>query len=211
MSLSNWNQRFFTSTRGQIITLLRRFGRTVDDLAQALDLTDNAVRAHLTTLERDGFVIQRGLRRGSGKPSFVYELTPEAEYLFPKSYGQVLDELLEALDERMTVEELDNLLRAVGQRMAAKRNIPTGDLSVRLEAAVEVLNELGGMAELEIGEEAFCIRGYSCPLAAAVPGHPQVCHLAETLLTELVGVPVKEQCDRNGTVKCRFWVEKLAS
>ncbi len=211
MSLSNWNQRFFTSTRGQIITLLRRSGRTVDDLAQALDLTDNAVRAHLTTLERDGFVIQRGLRRGSGKPSFVYELTPEAEYLFPKSYGQVLDELLEVLDERMTVEELDNLLRAVGQRIAAKRNIPTGDLSVRLEAAVEVLNELGGMAELEIGEEAFCIRGYSCPLAAAVPGHPQVCHLAETLLTELVGVPVKEQCDRNGTVKCRFWVEKLAS
>jgi predicted ArsR family transcriptional regulator len=211
MSLSNWNQRFFTSTRGQIITLLRRSGRTVDELAQALDLTDNAVRAHLTTLERDGFVIQRGLRRGSGKPSFVYELTPEAEYLFPKSYGQVLDQLLEVLDERMTVEELDDLLRAVGQRMAAKRNLPTGDLSVRLEAAVEVLNELGGMAELEIGEEAFCIRGYSCPLAAAVPGHPQVCHLAETLLTEVVGVPVKEQCDRNGTVKCRFWVEKLAS
>ena len=210
MSLSNWNQRFFTSTRGQIITLLRRLGRTVDDLAQELDLTDNAVRAHLTTLERDGFVIQRGLRRGSGKPSFVYELTPEAEYLFPKSYGQVLDQLLEMLDERMTDEELDDLLRAVGQRMAAKRNLPTGDLSVRLEAAVEVLNELGGMAELEIGEEAFCIRGYSCPLAAAVPGHPQVCHLAETLLTELVGVPVKEQCDRNGTVKCRFWVEKLA-
>lgn len=211
MSLSNWNQRFFTSTRGQIITLLRRLGRTVDDLAKELDLTDNAVRAHLTTLERDGFVIQRGLRRGSGKPSFVYELTPEAEYLFPKSYGQVLDQLLEMLDERMTDEELDDLLRAVGQRMAAKRNLPTGDLSVRLEAAVEVLNELGGMAELEIGEEAFCIRGYSCPLAAAVPGHPQVCHLAETLLTELVGVPVKEQCDRNGTVKCRFWVEKLAS
>ena len=211
MSLSNWNQRFFTSTRGQIITLLRRLGRTVDELAQALDLTDNAVRAHLTTLERDGFVIQSGLRRGSGKPSFVYELTPEAEYLFPKSYGQVLDELLEVLDERMTVEELEDMLRAVGRRMAAKRNIPTGDLSERLEAAVEVLNELGGMAELEIGEETFCIRGYSCPLAAAVPGHPQVCHLAETLITELVGVPVKEQCDRNGTARCRFWVEKIAS
>ncbi len=211
MSLSNWNQRFFTSTRGQIITLLRRFGSTVDELAQALDLTDNAVRAHLTTLERDGFVIQRGLRRGSGKPSFVYELTPEAEYLFPKFYDQVLDQLLEVLDERMTSEELEDLLRAVGRRIAAKRNIPTGDLSVRLEAAVEVLNELGGMAELEIGEETFCIRGYSCPLAAAVPGHPEVCHLAEALLTELVGVPVKEQCERNGTVKCRFLVEKLAS
>ncbi len=211
MSHTNWNQRFFSSTRGQIITLLRRSSRTVDELAQALDLTDNAVRAHLATLERDGFMKQHGVRRGSGKPSFVYDLTPEAEYLFPKSYGQVLYQLLEVLDEKMTSEELEDLLRTVGRRIAAKWNIPSGDLSVRLEAAVEVLNELGGMAELEIGEETFCIRGYSCPLAAAVPGHPEVCHLAETLLTELVGVPVKEQCDRNGTVKCRFWVEKLAS
>ncbi len=211
MSLSNWNQRFFTSTRGQIITLLRRSSHTVDELAQTLGLTDNAIRAHLATLERDGFVKQHGVRRGSGKPSFVYELTPEAEYLFPKFYGQVLDQLLEVLDERLRTEELEDLLRTVGQRIAAKWNFPPGDLSVRLEAAVEVLNEIGGMAELEIGEETFCIRGYSCPLAAAVPGHPEVCHLAESLLAELVGVPVKEQCEQNGAVKCRFLVEKLAS
>ncbi len=207
MVLSHWNQRFFSSTRGRIITLLRRASRTVDELAQALELTDNAVRAHLATLERDGFVMQHGVRRGGGKPSFVYDLTPEAEYLFPKSYGQVLNQLLEALDERMTSEELEELLRTVGRRIAAKWNIPPGDLSVRLEAAVEVLNELGGMAELETGEGCFCIRGYSCPLAMAVPGHPEVCRLAEALLTELVGVPVKEQCERNGTVKCRFVVE----
>ncbi len=69
MSGITWNSRFFASTRGKIVTLLRRASRTVDELAQALDLTDNAVRAHLATLERDGFVQQRGERRGSGKPS----------------------------------------------------------------------------------------------------------------------------------------------
>jgi predicted ArsR family transcriptional regulator len=211
MALSNWNQRFFSSTRGRIVTLLRKASHTVDELAQALDLTDNAVRAHLATLERDGFVQQRGVRRGGGKPSFVYELAPEAEHLFPKSYGQVLYQVLEVLDERMTSEELENLLRTVGQRIAVKWNIPPGDLSVRLEAAVEVLNALGGMAELEIGEGSYCIRGFSCPLAAVVPGHPGVCRLTETLLTELVGVPVKEQCERNETVKCRFVLEQVAS
>jgi predicted ArsR family transcriptional regulator len=210
MSLTNWNQRFYTSTRGQIITLIRRSSRTVDELAQALDLTDNAIRAHLATLERDGFVKQRGIRRGSGKPSYVYDLTSEAEYLFPKSYGQVLYQLLEVLKERMTSEELEDLLRTVGRRIAAKWKIPLGDLSVRLEAAVEVLNELGGMAELEIREGSYAIRGYSCPLSAAVPGHPEVCRLAETLLTEIVDVPVKEQCERNGKVKCCFVVEKVA-
>lgn len=50
----NWKQRFFESTRGRIIMLLRRASRTVEEVAQELDLTDNAVRAHLTTLERDG-------------------------------------------------------------------------------------------------------------------------------------------------------------
>jgi len=211
MTLAHWNQRFFSSTRGRIIMLLRRGSRTADELAVALSLTDNAVRAHLATLERDGFVQQRGVRRGSGKPSFVYDLAPEAENLFPKSYGQVLYQLLEALDERMTSEELEDLLRTVGRRIADQWNVPNGNLRVRLEAATEALNELGGMAELEIGEETYCIRGYSCPLAAAVPGHPEVCRLAETLLTHLVGVPVKEQCERNGTLRCHFVVNDLAS
>ena len=53
MARKNWNQWFFASTRGQIITLLRRSSRTVDELAQALNLTHTAVRAHLAALERD--------------------------------------------------------------------------------------------------------------------------------------------------------------
>ena len=77
---------------------------------------------------------------------------------------------------------------------------------MRLEAAVEVLNELGGMAELEVCNDHYCIRGYSCPLAAVVPGHPEVCHLTQTLLTELVGVTVKEHCDRNERLQCCFTV-----
>lgn len=208
MSLLQKNQRFFTSTGGRIVMLLRRTNRTVDELAQALNITDNAVRGHLATLERDGVVRQRGERRGSGKPSYVYELTPEAEQLFPKAYGPVLRQVLEVLSERLTPEELESMMRTVGARIAARWNIPQGDLQVRLEAAVEILNELGGMAELESSVESYCIRGYSCPLAAAVPGHPEVCHLAETLLTDVVGVPIQEHCDRSGTPRCCFVIPK---
>src|SRR5437588_5070051 len=102
MSLWHQNQRFLTSTRGKIITLLRRASRTVDELTQALSLTDNAVRAHLAALERDGIVQQRGVRRGGGKPSSVYDLTPEAEQLFPKAYDPVLQHVLEVLSERIS-------------------------------------------------------------------------------------------------------------
>ena len=206
MSLWHKNQRFLASTRGQIITLLRRSSRTVDELAQALGLTDNAIRAHLATLERDGIVQQRGVRRGSGKPPSVYDLAPEAEQLFPKAYDPVLQQLLEILSERIPADEVETLLREVGRRIAGKWKVPSGGLHVRLGAAVKVFNELGGMAELEACDGHSCIRSYSCPLAAVVPGHPEVCHLAETLLTELVGVPVQKHCDYDGVPRCCFTV-----
>src|SRR5438128_12619296 len=136
MSLLNWNKRLANSTRGQIITLLRRASRTVEELAQALDLTDNAVRAHLATLERDGVVQQHGVRRGSGKPSYVYDLTPEAEYLFPKAYGPVLRQLLDILSEQMTSKEVDVVLRRVGRSIAKRRSILSRDLHTRYERAV---------------------------------------------------------------------------
>jgi predicted ArsR family transcriptional regulator len=206
MAGTNWNQRFLSTTRGRIITLLRRASRSVDELAQALDLTHTAVRAHLAALERDGLVQQRSERLGNRKPSSVYDLAPTAEFLFPQSYSQLLYQLLEVLQERMTPEEGDDLLRTVGRRMAAQWTIPPGELSVRMEAAVEVLNELGGLMERETGEETLCIRGYRCPFAAVVLEHPAVCRLAETLLTELVGVPVQEHCEYDGVPRCCFTV-----
>ena len=159
MARKNWNRWFFASRRGQIITLLRRSSRTVDELAQVLGLTHTAVRAHLAALERDGLVQQRSERRGGGKPSLVYDLTPAAEYLFPKSYAQLLD----VLQGRMTTEEIKTLLREIGRRMAAEWKHPPGNLRVRLEAAVEVLNELGSLMERETEGGALCIRGYRCP------------------------------------------------
>ena len=206
MTLWHKNQRFLTSTRGQIITLLRRSSHTVDEMAQALGLTDNAIRAHLATLERDGIVQQRGVRRGGGKPASVYDLAPEAEQLFPKAYGPVLQQLLDVLDECIPTSEVETLLREVGRRIAGTWKVPSGDLRVRLGAAVEDFNELGGMAELEACDGHFCIRSYSCPLADVVLEHPEVCHLAETLLTELVGVPVQKHCDYTGSPRCSFTV-----
>ena len=206
MARKNWNQWFFASTRGQIITLLRRSSRTVDELAQALELTHTAVRAHLAALERDGLVNQRSERRGSGKPSSVYDLTPAAEYLFPKSYGQLLDQLLDVLGEHLPPDEVETLLRETGRRVAVEWKILPGDLHVRLEAAIEVLNDLGGLMEQETEGETLCIRGYRCPFAAVVREHPEICNLAETLLSDLVGVPVQQHCDRTGSVPCRFVV-----
>ncbi len=204
MAATYRDKQFFASTRGHIVALLRRADRTVDELARALELTDNAVRSHLATLERDGLVQQRGVRRGERKPAYSYRLTQEAERLFPKPYAPVLDQLLQVLDKRMAPEEVEALLRNVGHELASGLSVTEGDIRARLEAAVAVLNELGGLAELEERDGTYGIRGYSCPLAAVVRRHPDVCRLAETLVTEVAGVPVKEHCDRGEPLRCCF-------
>ena len=205
----NWDEKFFESTRGRMVTLLRRSGRTVEDLAGALGLTDNGVRAHLAVLERDGIVRQRGsVRRGSGggKPAYVYELTLEAEDLFPKAYEPALRLLLDVLSERLGLEESEALLRSVGRRLVEGKALPTRGTRARLEAAAGVLNELGGLAELEEQDGTLVIRGYSCPLAAVTPDHPEVCRMAEELVAEVAGVQVHERCDRSERPRCCFEV-----
>ena len=202
------DQKFFEGTRGKVVTLLRRGGRTVEELARALGLTDNGVRAHLATLERDGIVRQRGsVRRGSGggKPAFVYELTPEAEELFPKAYEPVLRELLDALAQRLGPEESEALLRSVGRRMAEGQAPAPHSIRARLEAAVRGSTSWAASPSSK-SDGSFVIRGYSCPLAAVTPGHPEVCRLAETLIAELAGVPVGERCDRGKRPRCCFEV-----
>ncbi len=100
-----------------MVTLLRRRALTVDELAKAVGLTNNGVRAHLATLERDGVVCQRGTVRpasGGGKPAYVYELTP-------KAYAAVLGRLLDGFSEGLGPEESEALLRDVGQRMAGEQ------------------------------------------------------------------------------------------
>lgn len=201
-----WYQRFLSSTRGRLIALLRRDTRTVDELAQQLDLTDNAVRAHLATLERDGLVRQRGVRRsgGSGKPAYAYELTPEADQFFPKPYAAVLDELLAALNDQIPPIEVETLLRESGRRLAEQHPAAQGALRARLEAVVAALNQLGGLAELDERGAQPVVRGYSCPLAALVSNHHEVCHLAESFVSEVAGVLLRECCDHDPSPRCCF-------
>jgi predicted ArsR family transcriptional regulator len=178
----------------------------VDDLARELGLTDNAIRSHLIGLERDGLVRQGELRRGGSKPSFTYELTEEAERLFPKAYGVLLTGLLGVLAERLPPEELANVLREVGHRIPTGNGAPQGELRDRVEKAVGLLAGLGGLADIEETERGYVIRGCSCPLAAAVKGTPDACLLAETLLSDVIGVPVQQVCDQGPPARCCFEV-----
>src|SRR5438093_181833 len=151
------DRRFFETTRGRIVALLRGAARTVDELARTLGVTGNAVRGHLTTLERDGLVEPRGVRRGVSKPAVAYDLTAQAEQLFPKAYEPVLRDLIAVLAERDGRAGTEAALRETGRRLAAGRRA-SGDLHARAEAAAAVLAELGGAVAVEEHDGRLLLR-----------------------------------------------------
>jgi predicted ArsR family transcriptional regulator len=209
MKMTKWNKRFMVSTRGRIIGLLRSSGRTVNELAEALKLTDNAVRSHLSTLERDGLVQQSGVRPGLRKPHAVYELSAEAEQLFPKAYAPLLNQVLDVLSERLDPEVREAVLREAGRRMAAD-HLPAAqgkDMEGRVHLVQKVFGELGGLAEVERQNGHFMICGDSCPLAAVSATHPEVCRLAQTLVAEIAGAPAEVCCKYEPTPQCCFRVK----
>lgn len=206
MKDSPWRKRLIESTRGQILTLLRQRDQTVDELATALRLTDNAVRAHLISLERDGFVVQAGTRAGARRPHVLYTVTGAVEHVFPKSYGRLLDLVLSAISRRLTGRELRNAMREVGRKVGSENSPETvpKNRQQRIDIAIKILSELGGAATLERVNGTDVIRGRGCPIAAATANHPEACLIAESLLTEIIGAPVKERCQRGADPSCCF-------
>ena len=203
---TGWRKRVLASTRGRILQLLRTKDQTVNDLAAALQLTDNAVRAHLLSLERDGLILQSGTQPGVRKPHVTYALSGEAEQVFPKAYGPLVDLILTVFERKMTPAELEAGMREVGRKVADEHlgEVKGKTRQQRINAALRILTDLGGAARFEKSEGKHFIRGHGCPLAAATGNHPEACLIAETLLTEVIGAPVKEHCVRQPQPSCCF-------
>jgi predicted ArsR family transcriptional regulator len=201
--------RFLGSTRSQIVALLRRGARTVEDLAGHLGLTDNAVRSHISSLERDGIVRQEGVRRheGAGKPATIYRVHPDAEPLFSRAYVPLLKALLDELREQLPTRQRQALMKRVGRRVAGGVDLRSpDDFDAAVKAGVDLLNALGGEAQAEPGDGMTIIRGCGCPLSAVTANGEDACQAVQALLSEVTGRRVRERCDHGERPQCRFEV-----
>jgi predicted ArsR family transcriptional regulator len=207
MQRTGWNKRLLASTRGRILALLRSENHTVNELAAALDLTDNAVRAHLLSLERDGLVQQHGTRPGKRKPHATYGLSPDAEHIFPKAYGPLLSHFVTVVSNRLTPRTLRVTMHEVGAAVAADhlKRLKGRSRRDRIKAALDLLNDLGGSAKFDESEGKQFIHGRNgCPLAAVTAAHPEACLIVQSLLSQIIEVPLKKCCEYGETPRCCF-------
>src|SRR6266498_804871 len=146
-----WRERLFKTTRGKILNLLRMRECTVNELAEELHLTDNAVRAHLANLERDRLVAQSGMKRGTRKPHTTYALGPEAEQLFPKAYGRLVSLLMAMFSRQVEPKNLRAAMRAAGRKVAGEHlhDLRGKTRQQRIDSARGILKELGGSASFK--------------------------------------------------------------
>jgi DeoR family suf operon transcriptional repressor len=204
------NQRFLETTRGQILALIRRGRQTVEELAAALELTDNAVRNHLATLERDSLIQQAGVRRssGAGKPAVLYQLHPDAEVLFSRAYPSVLTTVVESIVNACPPDQIDELLRDAGRRLARQAGgRATGTLENRVRTAAAALTALGGDVTVAREEGSLRIRGSGCPLSAAVSKQPGLCRAVETMVSEVAGAHARTCCEHGERPRCCFAID----
>ena len=189
-------------TRKDVLQLLLRSDRTVQEIADEIGVSANAIRGHLAALERDGLVLQDEVRRDTGgKPATIYTLSPDADELMPKAYAVVLEGVLSVLEEREGPDRVLETLAEVGSRAAVPA---TGPQEARVRAAADVLRSLGGTVEILHEDGRWKLRGFSCPLAAVTARDTRVCGLAEALVASTTGGDVVEVCEHGRRSRCAF-------
>lgn len=175
-----------------LIDALKYRGRaTVTELATDLELNVETVREHLRTLETRQLVRRDGTQRqGPGRPEVVFVLTADAEALFPRREG----EMLQALTRYLVAQGQAPLLRGFLKAHAAERReqglTAIAGLSGkrRVDEVVQLFDDMGFMPVLE--GNGTTLRLCHCPLRDMVEVTQLPCRQELDLLRDLLGSPL---------------------
>jgi predicted ArsR family transcriptional regulator len=202
------------STRMEVMELLRRKGAcSAETIAIDLGVTPNAVRQHLTNLERDGFVVSHPERSGRGRPALLFALTERADSVFPKRYGQLATMVLQEVQEMGGPEALDEVFARVAQRHAAtiESQLDGLDFDAKLERVVAWIGRAGTLAEQSETAEGVKVTIHNCPFRNTALKFPQVCTITPQLITRLLGASVSQaESIHRRDPYCSFVVQRPA-
>lgn len=202
--------RFFQTTRGKIVEeLRRRKSASAVDLAGVFGLSPNAVRQQLVVLERDGFVVERPVRRGKTKPTLEFSLTGEAEKLFPQHYDKMLGAVLREVKSQFgpagVSAVFDGIAKRTSERVRARVTAQAPE--ERVAQLAQVLGEGGVLTDYTLIEGGFELREHNCPYSEVVKDHPEVCSVIHHVLDETMGgTHVQTESLATGGGACTFQI-----
>lgn len=199
----------------EVLELLRRKqAASAETISSELGITANAVRQHLTNLERDGLVRSKPVRSKRGRPSLMFSLTERADSVFPKRYGQLASMVLTELEDMGGPELLDEVFQRVADRHAEAiaPAMEGQDFDARVKRLVEWIGRAGTLAEHEETEQGVRITIHNCPFRNTALKFPQVCTITPQLIIKLLGQPVSQAASiHRRDPYCSFLVERPTS
>jgi predicted ArsR family transcriptional regulator len=200
--------RFFQTTRGKIVSELRRRGSaSATDLARSFGLSANAVRQQLVVLERDGLVAETPVRRGPTKPTYEYSLTSQADNLFPQGYDRMLTAVLRELRSQFGAAGVERVFDGLSRRAIerARLSVTASEPEQRIAQLTEMLRRSGVVAEYSLIDGGFELHEHNCPYSSAAKEHPEVCQVIHHVIDETIGGHhAQTESLAHGGKECRF-------
>ncbi|MCF2938750.1 HTH domain-containing protein [Paenibacillus alkaliterrae] len=191
--------------------LLKTSGRmNAGQLSQELELTEMAIRRHMYALESEGSVNILAMRQAMGRPLHVYELTAEADELFPKNYNMLaLDLLGELADDPDTAALIDRMFEGRRKKLLERYEPRMADKSLeqRISELAAIQNAGGYMVDIESRNDgSYMFYEYNCPIAQVAGKYQQACKCELSLFKALLlDVPVERtECLAKGGGKCSY-------
>jgi DeoR family transcriptional regulator, suf operon transcriptional repressor len=169
--------------------LLKRGTATAGAIADHLEVTPQAIRRHLKTLEASELIEYQSAQEGIGRPNHLYQLSRKGREHFPDQYDQFALSLLNTVASTLGPEQVGKLLKHQWQNKAREYRDKLGQapLKDRMQALVKLRQAEGYMAECypatdanpedtaSVDESAFVITEYNCAIAHIAESYPTVC------------------------------------
>lgn len=164
--------------RRRILEHIKRGGTTTaESIAMTLGITLSGARQILSALEREGFLAHAPERGGPGRPRHVYSLTAAGDALFPRTYAELTNELLEYVEDEDPVL-LERIFTRRAERRLQRAQARTAGLSFpeRVQAVATILDEDGYLADFTRREDgAFVITEHNCAVLGVALRYGHAC------------------------------------
>jgi len=191
-------------TQRRLLETLQRFpsGRSVESLTMDLGVTANAVRQHLTVLERDGLVCHEAVPAPRGRPQFIYQLTEHGQEIFPRRYRELAEAMLAELGETLGAEALNHAMRRMGERAAQSANLSQASPTT----TARLMQQLGYDAKARTGTGSGDeIIAHNCVFHRLALRYPAVCQFDLGFMAAATGRNIEHrECMLRGNTVCRF-------
>ncbi len=182
-------------------------GATVENLCDALRVSHNAVRQHLTALITAGYVERGTALPSGGRPQARYVLRAAGRELFPRNYALIATGVLEHLYANTGKAGVQAMLGEIGRSLgaAAAERIRAADPAETAQALAGQMDALGYEAQAVQRDGETQIEAWNCVFHALARAHPDVCRFDLAFMEAATGHPVQHvECLLRGGHACRF-------